>query len=433
MKLPSLWLVVLLTAPSAPPLRIQRLQQWLSAVERHQSRTIDEAADTVRSWSGDELDRVRLDVRSLVSLMRNPRTSTFLQDPDPRNPSQRFRPPPPIPYNEAEIAALRAMAFELAQRSEANRVLMRGALLHTDIAMLVPYEGGTRTDRTNAPLGKTTFLFEDGRPLGVASVVGHWELARRLLDEVTKKPASDDPPEPGRNPLVRLWYEATVALMQNTEYLVLPHFERALELFPEDPDILILSGSVHETLAAPRFQNAVRSTGLARDLGAESEHAELRVAESLYRRALRIDPQRAEVRIRLGRVLGLLQRPAEALQELKMASSEVMDPLLQYYKDILQAREASALRQWRQARAAYEHAAALFPRAQTPRLGLSQLASREGDLTGALSTLRGVLDVAPDVAERDDPWWSYHVAAGRQAKTLLDALYARFPVTLNVD
>jgi hypothetical protein len=75
-----------------------------------------------------------------------------------------------------------------------------------------------------------------------------WDLARVLLDDV--KPRGSDHPALGRDDMVRDWYRATAAWMQNREDYQTLHLDRAREIFPTDPVILFLSGTQAETYAA---------------------------------------------------------------------------------------------------------------------------------------------------------------------------------------
>jgi hypothetical protein len=426
----ALCLVFQLATPSpAPRPRIARLQVWLAAVEQHQSRTIDEPARRVLPWGWRDLDLLCTDIRTIATLMRDPRVTTFLRVPDRNRSARRARLPEPVAYSDDEMTEMRALATALARRSDANRLLLRGALLHTDLAVLVPYEGGSDDQRSTPPRSRDNFRFEDGRPLGFVASGGHWQMARGLVDELAADPVHNSHASPAHHPLTRRWYEATLALMVNREYLVRAHFDRALELFPDDPGILVFTASMHETLASPRFQHAIRSgRWLARELQVKSERDELRRAEELYRRALRHDVNHLEAQVRLGRVLTAIGASREALDVLGPARSPTTEPVLQYYASLFTAAAASALADWRLARDAYDRAAALFPRAQAPRIGLSQLASREGDWAGARHALESVLDAS----ERYDPMWAYHTAPGRAAEALLQSTYTSFPPGLYV-
>jgi tetratricopeptide (TPR) repeat protein len=100
------------------------------------------------------------------------------------------------------------------------------------------------------------------------------------------------------------------------------------------------------------------------------------------------------------------------------------DPLLRYYAELFLSAEEEELGHRDAARLAYEHAAALYPDAQSPLLALSRLARRNGDRPGALRAIQQVFALSPDKNERDDPWWIYNVAQARNADALLEDLRA---------
>jgi tetratricopeptide (TPR) repeat protein len=220
---------------------------------------------------------------------------------------------------------------------------------------------------------------------------------------------------------VRLWYRATLAHKLWREQLDLPHFVRALALFPNDAPILRLSGALHEAFADARVQAVVRDLDLPRGtrLDVESEQAHLRRAEALFRRALDADPSDSESALRYGRTLGQLARHDAAARQLR-AASHATDPLLAYYAQLFLGAEEQALGRPEEAGAAYERAAAFFPNAQAPKLALSQLLHESGDRTGA----RRVLDALFQTVERDhdDPFWEYRLTAGRDHAGLVAAV-----------
>ena len=80
-----------------------------------------------------------------------------------------------------------------------------------------------------------------------------------------------------------------------------------------------------------------------------------------------------------------------------------------------------------EARGWYERAAALYPGAQSPLLGLSRLAQLEGDRAGAISVLDQALHLPASDGDGDDPWWTYHTTQGRNAAERLNALYRAIP------
>ena len=69
-------------------------------------------------------------------------------------------------------------------------------------------------------------------------------------------------------------------------------------------------------------------------------------------------------------------------------------------------------------------AAVLYPAAVRPPCG-SALARRAG-IEAALEEIQRVFELRPADAERQDPWWTYHMAQARNADQLLDDLRRPF-------
>jgi tetratricopeptide (TPR) repeat protein len=126
--------------------------------------------------------------------------------------------------------------------------------------------------------------------------------------------------------------------------------------------------------------------------------------------------------VRLGRVLTLQARYADALIELRQLDAAAPQ-ILRYYAALFTGDAAEALGRRDDARAAYGQAATLYPQAQAPRFALSQLALRDGDNPGAVKVLEDVLSMASKSAADNDPFWTYHRASGRNADALLTQAY----------
>jgi tetratricopeptide (TPR) repeat protein len=186
---------------------------------------------------------------------------------------------------------------------------------------------------------------------------------------------------------------------------------RGLELFRDDPELLFLGGAMHETFATPAIQEPLRGTDLGTRTGVLSAKMELNTAEDLLRRAVKLRADFPEARLRLGHVLGELDRHKDALPELTLALAGLQNPNLQYYGHLFTGRSAAAKGDVAMARAAFEHAARLMPAAQSPLLSLSQLAYGTGNADEAAALLNRVLELP--ALDGDDPWWTYNVAAGR--------------------
>ncbi len=152
-----------------------------------------------------------------------------------------------------------------------------------------------------------------------------------------------------------------------------------------------------------------------------SAGAELRQARTSLRRAVELDPQFHEARLRLGRVIGQLGGHRDAAVELRVVAQGARDPLVLYYARLFLGVEEEALGRLDAARDAYEAAAALYPRAQTPGLALAQLSWRGGDRAAARAAILEALSVEDRAGPAEsDPWWDYLISPGRHAAAFFE-------------
>jgi hypothetical protein len=296
--------------------RFDRVARWLEAVEQHLPGIEDEAVLEVVSWSNDDLRMLWIDVNIVVQLMRSPRGATFRVRAEGASAASTIR------YTAPQLQQLKTLACAAGGdehcvaidaaaarddglvrvasaahaarlRGDDNYVVRRGALLHLDAAML-PARAPLEPISTVSSLGPRMFRLQvsDGRQVDSGMGAVHLEIARMVLDFV--KPPGADRVAPGRDPMVRAWYRATAAWMAHREDHDLLHLERGRAMFPDDPDLLFLSGCQRETFAAPHIQAAVHSASLPSgySIGVESERGELQRAETFFRRAL--DPTSAK-------------------------------------------------------------------------------------------------------------------------------------------
>ena len=360
--------------------RLDRMEQWLKAVMRHEPGTTDDAAGLVGSWSNSELRQLWIDSNVMAQLMRNPKGVGFSVRAEGQRVSQK------ISYTVAQFRHLKALAcaaggmvdqpeclaikasisvgadlLHLAslagaakRRGDDNYVLRRGALLHADIAMLVG-EGTEPVSTTRAPGPERIRMnISDGLETDIGQVATHWEIARMLLDYV--KPAGsrqaragtrrDGPPVVPRDG--RVDADGWRATTRCTSIA-------AREIFPADPDLLFLSGCQRETYAAARIQSVIRTavlpTGVRLDIGSDED--ELRRAETFLGRAVKANPDMPEGRLHYGRVLSLRNRHAEAVSELRQALASMDDELLRYYGELFLGAAEEALGHFDAARDAY--------------------------------------------------------------------------------
>jgi tetratricopeptide (TPR) repeat protein len=437
---------------SQPGDRLDRAALWLKAILRHEPGETDDAARLVASWPTRAVRTLWIDASAIVQLARDPRRSGITVRMEGRGPSA-------IRYTPNELHRLRVLGCaaggivlnqvcldlrapteldpELLQLSEAvdaaktagddNFVLRRGALLHTDIAMFLPHatEGLVSAAAAGGPQ-RIRIQTTDGMQMDLGQVPPHWELARELLDRV--RPAGAAMATPALDPMVRLWYRATAAWMQAREQHDTVHLDRAREIFPNDADILFLSACQHEVYAGAPIQTVVREayvpTGVKADVA--SERSELHQAETLFRKALAANASIAEAHLRLGRVLSLLDRNADAIVELRAALAATRDDVLGYFASLFLGAALEATRDFDAARDAYIDASRRFPAAQSPHIALSALARRRGDRGGALRDMQQLFARPDRNPETDDPWWEYYVVQARNADALLDDLRRPF-------
>jgi tetratricopeptide (TPR) repeat protein len=413
-------------SPRPPSRRLSRsehLQEWLQAVERHEPGRDDESLSVFDSWRPDDFEYLAIDLNTLLSLMADPTIRTFYWSASGRSRQ--------VVYSGSDLRLILSLARDASERRgedsvglerrrarNRNHILKRGAIFHTDIA--IESIIGVRQRGRQAPSRFQEFMLQmpDGRAQGLAVDVGHWEFARSLLDKVVPAAARDE--------FVRRWYTTIAALEQGFGQLSPPHVTHGLRLFPDDAGFLFQAACLHEALAEPRVQEALQNAAVPNDVKFDisSRRAELREAENLFRKALKVQPDHLEARIRLGRVLGLRGEHAEAEGLLRKAAADAMEPLLQYYAQLFLGAERETLGDRAQARDLYGRASQLYPDAQSPRLALSLLSARDGNHKEALAAMKTVLALPGDA--RMDPWWSYYRAQGRKAADDLTELYISF-------
>jgi tetratricopeptide (TPR) repeat protein len=426
--------------------RLVRLERWLEAVARHEPGEADGDLQEVAGWSNDALKALFVDVHVLMQLARRGHAGDYRFTDVHYSREQAHRlsvlscaadgailEPSCMLIKagdelDADLRRLAALSRAANLRGDRNYIVRRGALLHGDVAMLVPERMDAPVDRSAAD-GPLRFRMgiSDGREVDFHQSAVHWEIARMLLDFVV--PKGKDRPAPGSDDMVRRWYRATAAWMQSREDHDSLHLARGQQIFPDDADLLFLSACQREVYASPAIQAAVRSAVLPAGvtMGVGSPQVELRQAEQLFVRTLQLRRDYSEARLRHGHVLGELGRHAEAAAELRRAAAGLTDPQLLYYASQFAGAEEEALGNREAARLAYEQAAALFPQAQSPLLAMSQLFRRHGDRAAALRVIDRLFALEETArTQTDDPWWSYYVVQARDADELLDELRRPF-------
>jgi tetratricopeptide (TPR) repeat protein len=427
--------------------RMVRVEEWLKAILHHQPGEFDEAAERIAHWSHGDLQALSVDAVALAQLMRDLRLSYFII----RRPGQKVT--QQVRFTPRQVDRMRLLACaaaglakqqrdcllrktllllddELLQlndavaaataRGQLDYVLRRAAMLHADVGMSTRSIAFDREYRPpDGAARRVSVRVEDGRDTATLFGAVHWDIARSLLDVV--RPAGD--------PMVLLWYQATATWMQATGYHeTVDHLTSAIRLFPRDATLLFLRGAEHESLARPAIQAAARSVDLppGYQLAVQSHETEFRESEAYFRRALAEAPDHFEARMRLGRVLLQRGRSREAVEELRRADSAAPDDLMKYYSAMFLGGAEEAVGNFDAADALYSRASTLYPNAQSPHVARSALARRRGNLAGALTSLERVFELAAEYPDGEDPWWTYDIAAGREAEALLEELTQMF-------
>jgi tetratricopeptide (TPR) repeat protein len=389
--------------PEDPDARLIRLERWLKASLAHHPGEHDDSMTEVSLWSNAELRVLRTDIQVLVRLFRQAGMTLPARVTDDR------RIPP---YTAWQIRHLVALGDEYRGRNRNDALLVRGAVLHGDVAMSnpAPVLAPGAPDDT----GRIKVSIGDGESLGLTSEPVHWEMARSLFDLAKATAPAQD--------IARRWYAATAMWMQDVKSHDTAHLQRARVLFPQDVDILFMSGTQQETYASPPIQTAARMAvlPLGYHVSVGSQVSALRDAEGYLRQVLQLNPDHHEARLHLGHVLMARGRWQEATDILRPLVFPDADRELQYFAVLFLGAAEEGSGRLEQAREAYQKSSALYPLAQSPYIALSALATRRGDRVGALKDIQHVFDMG-DRADDRDPWWAYDVI---QAKAVQERLFA---------
>jgi len=384
---------------------LEKVKEWAMAVAEHNPGKSDPAAVIIGSWALDDLGPAIDLVMSLAPPSVYSSRQAAVVDARIKRELGKLQAP-----GDAQVRESLGLSDNEVRQGGLNRLLKRGALLHTDIALLGLETGPHHIDER---LG----VFEDGR-VTIQPKNIHWEYARRLLDFIYPLPSED--------PIVRQWYIATTAYVQSRRFWVYAegNLERALEIFPSDYRILFYTGVMHETWASPVHQNSLLPAGA--DFSFGSMKSELKLARQFFEKAVTANPDFAEAHLHLGRVMGLLGQHEEAVLELQQVAAAMADPQLSYFTSLFLGYELAMLSRSNEARDQYERAAALYPNAQSPLLGLSHVALTGGDTEGASLAVQRVFELRLRDSWRDDPWWAYDSAHVRDASGFIAEMYKAF-------
>ena len=306
-----------------------------------------------------------------------------------------------------KIASL--LERQVPSLEERNAILRRGALLHTDIALLLPEEASAFTQipvpgsasRRGTTEVDSIFLATDGQFEGTVADTAHWWFASEVLRRIR--------PDPGADAFVARWHRAVIAHFEGTGSFGRASFAipRALVVLPDDPVIRMYAGALHDATASDQMQ-AVRRGG---QVNVRNANAELKLAEAEFRRSVDGGGP-PEALVRLGRVLGALGRHAEAAEMLLAAQKRFgtpEDPRLIYFAALFHGTEQMALGHLDAARQQFGVARAAAPRAQSAMIALADACFKGGQHACAAGTLRDLEALESIEDQHRDPWVRYYI------------------------
>lgn len=400
----------------------EALERWVAAVRTHEPGRPDAALQSVVSLSYGA--RVELNTSMTTFLERLRLHGTKLAS---RSKAAR---------------KVSALARGVEEDPGVNAFMERAAVLHSDAVIFTEWFPAPQDDRPPASASVTTtysrdgalriqtqepppmlrderlVLTRDGQITGQAVAAWHLPFARSLLD-LTRGDAD----------FLGEWYHAVAAYLfaNGMNGDATGHLARAALALPDDARLLFDRASYAETLGLPIYQAVSEDPSARSPSGAgprlPSEDRTNAEAERLYRRALEVDPWLVEARVRLARLLDHRGQQDEAAAEIAKALDAKIAGVIGFYAHIVAGRIASRQGRYDEALQAYRAASALFPDAQSARLGASQAALMAADVADTLAPLERL--GAGGASFDADPWWQYQLGAGRDVNPLMIHLWAR--------
>jgi tetratricopeptide (TPR) repeat protein len=203
----------------------------------------------------------------------------------------------------------------------------------------------------------------------------------------------------------------------------------ALRRFPDDPELLTAQGALVETVASLRDYEPPPGSaptggaggGYRSELGGRGGSlpgASLARAEARYERAVALDTELVEARLRLAHVHLLQGRAGEALVDLERVAARTRKPRLLYLARLFEGRAREMLRDAEGAVTAYRACTSQLPHAQSGLLALGRALDRLGDPSGAQAAFASV----GTAGARFDPWWSYQAGQPQRIDDLVAEL-----------
>lgn len=389
--------LTLLFGSSDDPDAMQKLHEWVLAVDQHRAGKRDPALDSIGAWTYDDLAALRGYIEALAGLPNNSRDRAIRR----RQISRR------------DFDRIVQRTQELQARGDFPLFLKRAAILHTDVALLtevpelMPASTAGEQSRRAFTNSQTVFdvMGRDGQTDGYQRANPHWNFAMDMLEAL--------PAKPDRDPIVGQWYGTIAAFFARRDNTADGSrlFERARKIVEGHPDVAYAEACLHEKLGAPRMQDFAKITQLSNGrklIGIDSAQNHVRRAEALLRQALAARPDFPAASLRLGHILLEKKDYDAAIAVLQQVLPKLGGPAA-YYANLFSGDASLALGRGADARASFERALELYPDSQSARLALGAALRYMGDRQAALDAMQLTLNTPPNVRDsREEPWWDYY-------------------------
>jgi tetratricopeptide (TPR) repeat protein len=260
----------------------------------------------------------------------------------------------------------------------------------------------------------------------------HSYTASKIVEGLVKRARADD--DAGLLSFGRSWYVVSVSYCLRWGLQCMGGLlSKADHFFKDDPELLLLLGAAAESASRPRGFGNVFGGPFASTLPLTSQtHGEVgperQTAEWSFRRAIERDPTLVEARLRLGRLLHILDRDAEATTELSLALEQgrAANHLFVTHLSALflgeiheeEDRMDEAVRHYRMA-------IEVYPRAHTAAVALGQALVRTGDVDTGWLAARRMFDGESELNRAPlDPYAIYRSAQHYQSASRIDQMRA---------
>ncbi len=188
-------------------------------------------------------------------------------------------------------------------------------------------------------------------------------------------------------------------------------YHHALRLCPNDPDALASLGLLYETFATSKLAGSAWTTEAPGNVLASEARRERALAfsdaqeaESCFKRALALSPDRPEIRLHLARVWQALGKVAEARAALGSLLATADDRPLVYAANLLLGGLHEAQGAADDAIRCYRAAQDADPEAQTAALALSHALHRKGQRRESVEVIERLLAEGREPKQADG-WW----------------------------